>query len=113
VEPQTIEAVIVYLADAISGARPGARKDSYENYIKRVTAIEDLSKKIAGDKASEIYAIHAGREVRVIVKPESVDDNDIVIMAKNISDAIEKSQTYPGTVQVTVIRESRAMSMAQ
>lgn len=113
VEPQTIEAVIVYLADAISGARPGARKDSYENYIKRVKSIEEAAQKIAGKKASEIYAIHAGREVRVIVKPEEIDDNEMVVLSKKISDEIEKSQTYPGTVQVTVIRESRAMSVAK
>ncbi|MBN1619010.1 ribonuclease Y [Candidatus Dojkabacteria bacterium] len=112
IEPQSIEAVIVYLADAISGARPGARKDSYENYIKRVKGIETAAQKIAGNKASEIYAIHGGREVRIIVKPEMIDDDDIVILSKKISDEIEKSQTYPGTVQVTIIRESRAVSMA-
>jgi ribonuclease Y len=112
-DPESIEAVIVYLADAISGARPGARKDSYESYIKRVKGIEEASKKVAGKKASEIYAIHAGREVRVIVKPEIIDDDEIVILSKEIADEIEKTQTYPGTVQVTVIRESRAMSTAK
>lgn len=113
IEPQSIEAVVVYLADAISGARPGARKDSYESYIKRVKGIEDVATKVAGNKASEIYAIHAGREVRVIVKPEAIDDDDIVLLSKKIAEAIEKSQTYPGTVQVTVVRESRAMSTAK
>lgn len=113
IEAESIEAVIVYLADAISGARPGARKDSYESYIKRVNGIEDVAKKIAGDGASDIYAIHAGREVRVIVKPEQVDDDEMVVLAKKISDEIEKSQVYPGTVQVTVVRESRAMSVAK
>ncbi|MFH1546864.1 MAG: ribonuclease Y [bacterium] len=112
-EAETLEAVIVYLADAISGARPGARKDSYENYVKRVKGIEDASKKIAGNKASEIYAIHAGREVRVIVKPDIVDDDQSLVLAKKISDEIEKSQTFPGTVQVTVVRESRAVSTAK
>lgn len=113
IEADSLEAVVVYLADAISGARPGARKDSYENYIKRVTAIEEAAQKIAGKSASDIYAIHAGREVRVIVKPEQMDDDEIVIMAKKISDEIEKSQTYPGTIQVTVVRESRAVSVAK
>jgi ribonuclease Y len=113
IEADSIEAVVVYLADAISGARPGARKDSYESYIKRVQGIEEAAKKIAGKKATEIYAIHAGREVRVIVKPEQIDDDEMVVLAKNISDQIEKSQTYPGTVQVTVVRESRAMSVAK
>lgn len=113
IEPQTIEAVVVYLADAISGSRPGARKDSYESYIKRVKGIEEAAEKIVGKKASEIYAIHAGREVRVIVKPEQVDDDAAVVMSKKIADEIEKSQTYPGTVQVTVVRESRAMSVAK
>ncbi|MBN2100851.1 ribonuclease Y [Candidatus Dojkabacteria bacterium] len=113
IEPQSIEAVIVYLADAISGARPGARKDSYESYIKRVKGIEDAAAKVAGGKASEIYAIHAGREVRVIVKPEMIDDDEAVVLAKKITDEIEKSQTYPGTVQVTVVRESRAVSVAK
>lgn len=113
IEAESIEAVVVYLADAISGSRPGARKDSYESYIKRVKGIEEVAEKIAGKKASEIYAIHAGREVRVVVKPEQIDDDEMVILAKNISDEIEKSQTYPGTVQVTVVRESRAMSVAK
>lgn len=113
IEPQSVEAVIVYLADAISGARPGARKDSYESYIKRVKGIEDIASKVAGKKASEIYAIHAGREVRVIVKPEAINDDDIVLLSKKIAEAIEKSQTYPGTVQVTVVRESRAISTAK
>jgi len=113
IDPESIEAIVVYLADAISGARPGARKDSYESYIKRVKGIEDVATKVAGNKASEIYAIHAGREVRVIVKPEAIDDDDIVLLSKKIAEAIEKSQTYPGTVQVTVVRESRAMSTAK
>jgi ribonucrease Y len=113
IEAESMEAVIVYLADAISGARPGARKDSYESYIKRVNGIEEVAKKVAGTGASDIFAIHAGREVRVIVKPEEIDDDAMVVLAKKISDEIEKSQVYPGTVQVTVVRESRAMSIAK
>ncbi|MEA3357698.1 MAG: ribonuclease Y, partial [Patescibacteria group bacterium] len=113
IEPESLEAVIVYIADAISGARPGARKDSYEDYIKRVRGLEDVAKKVAGKQAAEIYAIHAGREVRVIVKPEMISDDDTVILASKIAKEIEKSQSYPGMVQVTVIRESRAMSTAK
>lgn len=112
IEPQSIEAVIVYLADAISGARPGARKDNYESYIKRVEGIENVAKDVAGDKMDEVYAIHAGREVRVIVKASITDDSEITIMAKEIADRIQKTQTYPGQVQVTVIRENRAIEMA-
>jgi ribonuclease Y len=112
-DPESIEAVIVYLADAISGARPGARKDSYESYIKRVKGIEKVAQDVAGERVGEVYAIHAGREVRVIVKPEAIDDDDIVVLSKEIAEEIEKSQTYPGTVQVTVIRESRAVSVAK
>ena len=113
IEAQSMEAVVVYLADAISGARPGARKDNYEDYIKRVRGIEEVANKVAGKRVSDVYAIHAGREVRVIVKPEQIDDDESVVLSKKISDAIEKSQTYPGTVQVTVVRESRAVSVAK
>lgn len=112
IEPSSIEAVIVYLADAISGARPGARKDNYENYIKRVEGIENVAKEVGGDKIEEVYAIHAGREVRIIVKPALTDDNSIIVMAKDIADKVKKTQTYPGTVQVTVIRENRAVEVA-
>jgi ribonucrease Y len=112
IEVQSLEAVIVYLADAISGARPGARKDSYENFIKRVEGIENAAKEIGGDMVDDVYAIHAGREVRVIVKPKGTTDDGIVVMAKKIADQIEKTQTYPGTVEVTVIREVRALETA-
>jgi len=112
IEAQSLEAIIVYLADAISGARPGARKDNYENYIKRVEGIENIAKEVGGEKLEEVYAIHAGREVRVIVKPALTDDDGIIVLAKEIADRIKKTQTYPGTVQVTVIRENRAVEVA-
>jgi ribonuclease Y len=112
IKPESIEALVVYLADAISGARPGARKDNYEGYIKRVEGIENAAREVGGDKIDEVYAIHAGREVRVIVKSNLTDDNEIVIMSKEIADKIRKTQTYPGTIQVTVIRETRAIEMA-
>lgn len=113
IEPQSVEAWIVYFADAISGARPGARKDSYEQYIKRVEGIENVAKEVGGSAINEVYAIHAGREVRVLVKPNEASDDDIAIMAKDIAQKIEETQTYPGTVQVTVIREKRVEEMAK
>ncbi len=107
IETQSMEAVIVYIADAISGSRPGARKDSYEDYIKRVESIEKAAKEVGGNKVEEVFAIHAGREVRVIVKPNDTEDEDIPILAKKIAERIEKDQTSFGTVKVTVVREYR------
>lgn len=112
IEPSSIEAWIIHVADAISGARPGARKDSYDQYIKRVEALEDTATKVGGDKVEEVYAIHAGREVRVLVKPDIIDDDEITLLAKEIADEIKKTQTYPGTVTVNVIRELRAQEVA-
>ncbi len=113
IEPQSVEALIVYIADAISGARPGARKDSYEAYIKRVEGIENTAKDVAGDRAKDIYAIHAGREVRVIVDPNVTNDDDITILAQDIASKIQETQSYPGVVQVTVIREKRSEAVAR
>lgn len=105
IEAKSIEALIVRIADAISGSRPGARRDNYEEYIKRIRALEDIAHKFKGVK--EAYAIHAGREIRVIVKPKETTDEDSEIIAHKISKEIEKTQQYPGTVKVTVIRELR------
>jgi len=113
IEPTSVEAVIVYLADAISGARPGARKDSYEQYIQRIEGIENAAKDVAGDKIDDVFAIRAGRELRVIVKPIMVSDDEAKVMAKQIAQAIEKTQSYPGNVEVTVIRETRAIEVAR
>ena len=113
IEPQSVEAVIVYIADAISGSRPGARKDSYEQYIQRIEGIENAAKDVAGDKIDDVFAIRAGRELRVIVKPILVSDDEAKVMAKNIAEAIEKTQSYPGNVEVTVIRETRAIEIAK
>ncbi len=112
IDTQSVEAVIVHIADAISGARPGARRDTYEAYIKRVEAIENVAKEVGGEKLDEVFAIHAGREIRVIVKPKETTDDQITVMAKDIATEIQKSQTYPGTIQVTVIRENRAIEVA-
>ncbi len=111
VEPQSIEAVIVAAADAISGARPGARRESLETYIKRVTALEDIGNSFAG--VSQTYAIQAGREVRVLVRPEDVDDLTAITISKEIAKKIEDNLQYPGQIRVTVIRETRATEYAK
>lgn len=111
IEAKSIEAEIVRIADAISGARPGARRDNYEDYIKRIRALEDISYKQKGVK--EAYAIHAGREIRVIVKPESTTDEDVAIIARNIAKEIEATQSYPGVIKVSVIRELRVVEEAK
>jgi ribonuclease Y len=113
IEPQSVEAVIVYLADAISGSRPGARKDSYEQYIQRIEGIENAAKEVGGDKLDEVFAIRAGRELRVIVKPSHVSDEEMTVLAKDIVEKIESTQSYPGNVEVTVIRETRATKTAK
>ena len=113
IEPQSTEAVIVYIADAISGSRPGARKDSYEQYIQRIEGIENAAKEIGKDRVEDIFAIKAGREVRIIVKPNMVSDDEALVMAKDIAQEIEKKQNYPGNVEVTVIRETRAVEVAR
>ena len=113
IEPQSVEAVIVYLADAISGARPGARKDSYEQYIQRIEALEGVAKELGGDKIEEVFAIRAGRELRVIVKPALISDDEMTVLAKDLAATIEKTQNYPGNVEVTLIRETRAIEIAR
>jgi len=111
IEAQSVEAEIVRIADAISGARPGARRDSYEEYVKRVRALEDIATKYKGVK--EAFAINAGRQVRVIVKPDETTDEDTKSMAFNIAREIEQTQNYPGVIKVTVIRELRAQEEAK
>ena len=113
IEAISPEAVVIYLADAISGSRPGARKDSYEQYIQRIEGIENAAKDIGKDKIDEVFAIKAGREIRVIVKPNLVSDDEAKVMAKDIAEEIEKKQSYPGNVEVTVIRETRATGVAK
>jgi len=105
IESKYIESEIVKIADAISGSRPGARRDSYEDYVKRVRALEDIARKHPGVK--EAFAIHAGREVRVIVKPEETTDEGTKVMAFKIAKEIEETQSYPGVIKVNVIRELR------
>ena len=111
VQPQTVEAVLLIAADAISGARPGARGDSLENYIKRLEALEGLAAKRNG--VEKVYALQAGREIRVIVKPGEIDDDQAALLSHEIARDIEHELEYPGQIKVTVIRESRATEFAK
>jgi len=111
IAPQSLEAVLVQIADAISGARPGARKDNYEDYVKRVKALEDIAKQYK--EVHEAYAIHAGREVRVIFRPAITSDDDVVMLTRKIAKEIEETQNYPGSVKVTAIREFRVEEEAK
>jgi ribonuclease Y len=111
VQPQTVEAVLLIAADAISGARPGARGDSLENYIKRLEALEELAAK--KDGVEKVYALQAGREIRVIVKPAEIDDDQAALLSHEIARDIEQELEYPGQIKVTVIRESRSTEFAK
>jgi ribonuclease Y len=111
VEQESVEAVIVEAADAISGARPGARRESLEQYLKRVRALEEVANSYEGVKES--YALQAGREVRIFVKPEDIDDLASIQLARDISSQIEETMQYPGQIKVTVIRETRAVDYAK
>jgi ribonucrease Y len=111
VQPQTVEAVLLIAADAVSGARPGARGDSLEHYIKRLEALEELAAKKNG--VEKVYALQAGREIRVIVKPAEIDDDQAALLSHEIARDIEHELEYPGQIKVTVIRESRATEFAK
>lgn len=110
-EPQTLEAVLVLAADAISGARPGARRETLESYIKRVESLETLADSFSGVEKS--YAIQAGREIRIIVKPEQIDDLGIINLSRDIAKKVEETMEYPGQIKVTVVRETRAVDYAK
>jgi ribonuclease Y len=111
VQPQTIEAVLTQASDACSGGRPGARRESLEQYVQRLARIEE----IAGTKpgVERVFAMQAGREVRVMVSPEEVDDLGAQVLARDVAKQIEEELTYPGQIRVTVVRESRATEIAK
>ncbi len=111
IEPQTIEAVLVQAADAISSARPGARRESLENYIKRLENLENIANSFDG--IDKTYAIQAGREIRVMVKPNEISDEKAIILAREIAKKIENELEYPGQIKVHVIRESRFSDVAK
>jgi ribonuclease Y len=111
VEPQSVEAILVELADALSGGRPGARRESLESYIKRIESLEAIASSFPG--VAQAFAIQAGREIRVIVKPEEVDDLAIIQLSREIARKVEENLEYPGQIKVTVIREIRAVDYAR
>ena len=111
VEPQTLEAVLVQAADAISASRPGARRETLETYIKRLEKLESIADSFEGVEKS--YAIQAGREIRLIVKPEKVSDSQMVTMAREVAQKVESEMEYPGQIKVNVIRETRAIDYAK
>jgi ribonuclease Y len=110
-EPHTMEAVLLIAADAISAARPGARRETLDAYIKRLEKLEEIANSFKGVQQS--YAIQAGREVRILVRPEQIDDSSAQLMARDIAKRIESELSYPGQIRVTVVRETRATEYAK
>jgi ribonuclease Y len=111
VEPTTVEAVLIQAADAISAARPGARGEKLEDYMKRLEALEAIATSKPG--VEKCFAMQAGRDIRVMVKPDQIDDAAAVLLVREIAREIEESLEYPGQIKVTVIRESRATEFAK
>ena len=111
IEPRTVIACLVQAADAISAARPGARRENVENYIRRLEKLEELTGTYPGVEKS--YAIQAGREVRIMVKPEDVSEDNMIILARELTKKIESELEYPGQIKVNVIRETKVVEYAK
>ena len=111
VEPETLEAVLVQAADAVSGARPGARRETLSNYLKRLEKLEEIANSFPG--VEKCFAIQAGREIRIIIKPDMVSEEGAVIVAKDIAKRIEDEMVYPGQIKVNVVRETRTVEYAK
>jgi ribonuclease Y len=111
VEVRTVEAVLTQAADGISGGRPGARRESLEHYVKRLERIEEIASEKPG--VEKVFAMQAGREIRVMVKPDEIDDIGAQVIARDVAKQIEEELTYPGQIRITVVRESRATEYAK
>ena len=111
VEPESFISVLVPAEDALSSARPGARNESMENYIKRLRDLENIATSFDGVKSS--YALQAGREIRIVVQPNKISDDEVTILAHKVREKIENNLDYPGNIKVTVIRELRAVDYAK
>jgi ribonuclease Y len=108
---RTVAAVLTQAADAISGGRPGARRESLEAYIKRLERLEQIAS--AHEGVEKVFAMQAGREIRVMVKPEQVDDIHAQVIARDVAKQVEEELAYPGQIRITVVRESRATEYAR
>ena len=110
-EPKSVEAVLISACDAVSAARPGARRETLESYLKRLTRLEEISESFDG--VEKCYAVQAGREIRIMVKPEQVDDASAILLARDVAKKIEAEMEYPGQIKVVIIRETRAVDYAK
>lgn len=111
VEYSTIESILVQAADAVSASRPGARMETLSSYLKRLASLEEIAKSFKGVESS--YAIQAGREIRIIINPDVVSDDEAVVMARDVAKKIEETMQYPGQIKVTILRETRATEYAK